>query len=60
MRPLTGDGRPDTLEIAAPAIVYARRVAEILLVETFEKVGVTAVQGCGFKHAQDRSNKLLV
>jgi hypothetical protein len=31
-----------------------------LLVETFEKVGVTAVQRCGFKHEQDRSNKPLV
>jgi len=32
-------------------------IAKILLVEAFEKVGVTAVKRCGFKHAEDRKAK---
>jgi hypothetical protein len=60
MRPLSGHRRRHALKIAAPALVYARRIAKILLVEAFEKVGVSAVQRCRFKHAEERSSKQLV
>jgi hypothetical protein len=60
MRPFTGRGRRHPLKITAPAFVYARWIAEILLVEAFEKIGVTAVQGCWFKHAGKNSGKWLV
>jgi hypothetical protein len=35
MRPFTGRGRRHPLKITAPAFVYARWIAEILLVEAF-------------------------
>jgi len=60
MRPLTRYGRRNALKIAAPALVYARRIAKKLLLEAFEKVGVTAVQRCGFKHAGNNRAKQVV
>ena len=46
----TSRGR-ERLEIGTPTGLYARGIAEILLVEGVEKIGVTAVERCGFKHA---------
>src|SRR5438105_1257600 len=38
-------------KISAPALLYARGIPKILLVEGVEKLGVTAVQGRWLKHA---------
>ena len=40
------------VKISPPALTYARRIAKVLLVERVEKLGVAAVQGCRFEHAQ--------
>ena len=52
--------RREALEIGAPALVYARWIAKVLLVEAFEKVGVTAVERCGFKHRKTGKAKRVV
>jgi hypothetical protein len=60
VRLLSRSGRGETLEIGAPTLLYTRWVAEILLVEGVEKIGVTAVEGCGFKHASEGNCEALV
>jgi hypothetical protein len=51
VRPLIGGRRREAVEIRTPTLLYALRIAEILLVKDFEEIGVAAVEGCRFKHA---------
>jgi hypothetical protein len=60
MRLLTRGWRGETLKIITPTLVYARGVAEVLLVEGVEKIGVAAVEGCRFKHAERANCETLV
>ena len=60
MRPLTGGRRSETLKVSTPTLLYTRRIAEKLLVEGVEKIGVTAVEGCRFKHAERTNCEALV
>jgi hypothetical protein len=57
---LTRRWRGKTLKVSTPTLVYARGVAEKLLVEGVEKIGVTAVEGCRFKHAERANCEALV
>ena len=41
---------PERGEIVAPLQVDARRIAQVLLVKSVEKIGVAAVEGCRFEH----------
>ena len=60
MRPLTGRRCSETLKVSTPTLLYTRRIAKILLVEGVEKIGVTAVEGCGFKHHGEANSEALV
>jgi hypothetical protein len=60
VRPLAGRRRSETLKVSTPTLFYARGVAKILLVEGVEKIGVTAVERCGFKHAKQANSEVLV
>jgi hypothetical protein len=60
MRLLTRYGRRQALKVITPTLFYARGVAEKLLVEGVEKIGVTAVEGCGFKHAEAANCEALL
>jgi hypothetical protein len=60
VRLLTRRRRSETLKISTPTLVYARGVAKELLVEGVEKIGVTAVERCRFKHAEEANCEALV
>ncbi len=51
MRTLARRRRRETLKISHANARLRSRIAKILLVEGVEKIGVTAVERCGFKHA---------
>jgi len=55
VRLLTRRWRRETLEVSTPTLLYARGVAKILFVKGVEKIGVTAVERCRFKHAEKTS-----
>jgi hypothetical protein len=52
MRLLAPGSRGEALKVITPTLVYARGVAEELLVEGVKEIGVTAVERCRFKHAE--------
>jgi hypothetical protein len=52
--------RREALEVSAPTLVYARGIAEVLLVKGVEEIGVTAVKRCRFKHAGRDNSEALV
>jgi hypothetical protein len=56
---LLGGPRPELREIAAPGLLYAARITQVSLVEGVEKLGVSAVQGCGFEHGK-RADRPIV
>jgi hypothetical protein len=60
VRALTRGRRSETLEVSTPTRLYARGIAKILLVEFVEKIGVAAVERCGFEHAEAAKNKGIV
>jgi hypothetical protein len=49
---LAGGARNQAVEVLAPARIDTRGVAQVLLVERIEIVGVAAEQGCGFEHGR--------
>jgi hypothetical protein len=51
---------PELGEILPPALVYARRIEKILLVEGVEKGGVAAMEGRWFEHAGKRTGRPIV
>jgi hypothetical protein len=53
-------GGGEALEVRAPTLVYARGIAEVLLVKGVEKIGVTAVKRCRFKHAGRDNSEAVV
>jgi hypothetical protein len=58
VRPLAG--RAELREVAAPALRDAIRVAQVLLVEGVEKLGVAAVQWGGFEHGRKTAGRPIV
>jgi hypothetical protein len=60
VRALARGWRCEALEVSTPTLFYARRVAKVLLVEGVEEIGVTAVERCGFKHAEEANSEVLV
>jgi hypothetical protein len=60
VRALARDRWRETLKVSTPTLFYARGVAKILLVEGVEKIGVAAVERCGFKHAKQANSRALV
>ncbi len=41
-------------EVGSPALIDARGIAQVLLVQGVEEVGVAAVEGCRFQHAGEK------
>ena len=51
VRPLGGGAGSQAIEVTSPLRRNRGRVTQVLLVKAFEKIGVAAVEGCGFKHS---------
>ncbi len=47
----------EAVEVAPPLVLYARRIAQVLLVEGIEKGGVAAEERCRFQHGEGRTAK---
>ena len=48
-------GAPRESKYVRHCAAHARRLAQVLLVERVEIIGVTAVEGCRFEHAEEKS-----
>ena len=57
LRTLRTLGSRQALEVASPIILYARRIAKVLLVEGVEKGGVAAKERCRFEHGEAQTAK---
>jgi hypothetical protein len=52
LRTLSALRARQALEVASPFLLYARRIAKVLLVEGIEKGGIAAKKRCRFEHGE--------